>query len=214
MKKMFLLVLVPAIIMVTGCSGSYPKPDESAYNDITTEEAVFISESHDNKTENNINTYTDEHLLELAREMYFSACNMTEKYISGSVYAVNRSSTCIRNNQTAYLVSDSMVLTMDDISREWDNVFSTKYAEIYKDIFTNFFEENNSIWVIKKPYSRNASYMDSVISEISNRSENEIEFNVVSTYKNEDGTHKTITMPFSVVYSADIFRVGKFIMPY
>ena len=211
---MFLLVLVPAISMATGCSESYAKPNESAYNDITTAEAGLASESHDDNTENDINTYTDEHLLELAREMYFSACNMTEKYISGSVYAVNRSSTCSRNNQTAYLVSDSMVMSMDDISREWNNVFSSKYADIYKDIFTNYFEENSSIWVIQKPYSRNASYLDSVISEISNRSENEIEFNVVSTYKNEDGTQKTTTMPFSVVHSADIFRVGKFIMPY
>ncbi len=214
MKKIFIFALVPAIIMATGCSDSYPKPDESAYNYVTTQEPGLTSESHDENEGKDINTYTDEYLLELAREMYLSACNMTEKYISGSVYSVDHSSTCIRDNQTAYLVSDSMILTMDDISRDWYNVFSSKYADIYKDIFTNFFEENNSIWVIKKKYPKNSYYLDSVISEISNRTENEIEFNVLSTYKNEDGTNKTSSMPFSVAYTADIFKVGKFIMPY
>ena len=180
-----------------------------------------VSESHTGETpqtqtsdifyeenQNEIDTFTDEQLLAMAREKYNTACRMTERYLSGTAYITDKNKTIDRGGETAYLVTDSMVASIDDVMNEWLSYFSSKYVAFYNDMFSCYFQDGDNIWVIPQKYDLNETYLDTVISEVSERSDDEITFKAVARYKKADGTEKNVELPFSLVYNANVFKIS------
>ncbi len=206
------------VFMISGCD--FTEPDIVVYEQ-KKETISFIEGSEEKKSEDTetvsserIDEYTDEQLLEIAREQYRTACEMTEKYLSGKVYMFDRTKSIDRGGETAYLVNDSMISSIDDVMKEWLSVFDTEYIELYNDMFSHYFPEGDNVWVIPCEYDLNEKYIDTVISQIVSRNENEVKFKVVSRYQTSDGSQKIIELPFSIIYGANVFKVGTFVMPY
>lgn len=217
-NRCIIFLTLLAVLSFSGCDFKFSSGGNTSVPDISdssaSETQQSVSQDVFYEEENEINTFTDEQLLTLAREKYTMACLMTEKYLSGTAYVTDKSRTIDRGGETAYLVTDSMVASIDDIMNEWLIDFSSKYVALYNDMFSCYFQDGDDIWVIPQSYDVNETYLDTVISEVVERTDDEITFSAVSRYKKSDGTEKKVELPFSIVYSANIFKIGKFSMPY
>lgn len=212
MKKRAFLVFFTCLIGLTGCEISPMKVNFSA-DDNSVSEIAETSFTEDN-TYGIINEFTDEQILDSARNLYVQCLAVSEKYLSGSVYDVDSTLSQDYEGNTLYTVSDSRVNSFDDIYSEWLMVFNKNYFDERSEVFSDYLLKDNKIWVNTDPYEGDPSYIDTVLVKVLSRKDNEAQIQAVSTYQNEDGSLSKSEDVFSIVYSSNIFRAGQFKMPY
>lgn len=211
MKKRIILVFLICLICFSGCEIS---PMNADVSDRENSEHDVSETSFSEDTYEIINEFTDEQILDSARDLYVRCLEMSEKFLSASAFDTDSEVSMDRNGKTVYLLSDSRVKSMDDIYSEWMTVFNKKYFDEKSDYFSSYFSEDNSIWAETVPYEADPSYIDTVLIKVLSRKDNEAEIQAVSTYQNDDDSLSKSEDVFSIIYSSNTFRAGKFKMPY
>ncbi len=211
MRKRAFLFFFICMIGLTGCDIS-PMKVNFSFNDNSESNTVETSSAEE--AYEIINEFTDEQILDSARNLYVQCLDISEKYLSGCVYEVDSTVSLESEGDTLYAVSDSRVCSFDDIYSEWLTVFNKKYFDEQSELFSDYSEKDNKVWVNTDPYEGNTSYIDTVLVKVLSRKDNEAQIQAVSTYQNEDGSLSKSEDVFSVVYSSNIFRAGQFKMPY
>lgn len=205
-------VIFCLLILLPGCNISPMKADYINTQEKT--ENISETSNPDPEDDDIINSFTDDQILSAAREIYSNCLSIAEQYLSGSVFDVDTTESAVFEGKTYFPVSDSRVSDFDDIYSEWMNVFSSKYIDKESEMFSLYCFKNDRIWVQKRPYKADSSYIDTVLIKILSRNGNEAEISAVSTYQREEGNYSKSENVFSVVYSSDAFRAGKFTMPF
>lgn len=211
MKNRTFLVFLICLICLAGCEASPMKAGVSVKDrtDSKVTETSFSEETYEI-----INEFTDEQILASARDLYVQCLAVSEKYLSGCVFETDSSVSLDHEGKVLYMVSDSRINSFDDVYSEWMTVFNKDYSKEQSDCFSRYFWEDNKVWADTDPYKPDLSYIDTVLVKVLSRKDNEAEIQAVSTYQKEDGSLSKSDDVFSVVYSSNTFRAGKFKMPY
>ncbi len=211
MNKRAVIAFFICLIFLSGCDSGPMSAGVSMRNDTETK-SVETTCSEDDYNDI-IDEFTDDQILSAARDLYVQCLAVTDKYKSGCVYDTDISVTTEINDKTFYMVSDSRINTFEDIYSEWMSVFNQKYFNEKSDIFSLYLSKDDKVWVCSDPCEVNSAYIDTVLVKVISRKENEAEIQAVSSYQQADGISKSEDV-FSVIYSSNTFRAGKFNSPY
>lgn len=157
----------------------------------------------------------DDVLIAAARELYSRACETEWRFTVGSPYELDHSST-VQNSLgwDFYLITDSRINSLDDVRADYHQVFSEQYTDA---IDETFMEDGGHAYCFDGSRGANIFYEETVITGITDKSENEIVFSVENRYSDDGfggGAYSSSEEFTAVIDSDGIWRVMKFRLPY
>lgn len=160
--------------------------------------------------------HSDKTLIEAAQALFESACKTEWEYTVGCPYEVDYND-YIENEfeWQFYKITDSHITSFADIEADYYKVFSSEYPNKLSDLYK---EKDGAVYALCGERGSDLYYVDSEITGITERSDNEITFSVENHYSGNDFTGEvpySETDSFSVVvYDDGTWRAGEFTLPY
>ena len=194
-----------------GNSGSNNKQESKPAENSSSKSDV----SSDMESEANSDS-DDDVSIEEAQELFELACRTNWDFHVGSPYDLDFSATAQNDmGWDFYLVKDEGINSLADVEADYYTIFSSKYPNDLNEIFI---ENQGHVYALGGDRGADIYYIDSVVTSVKERTEDEIIFNVENNYSGDDYTGTgpyTETEEFSVVISDDgSLRVGRFRLPY
>lgn len=159
---------------------------------------------------------SDEELIAAGQELFKSACDVNWKFHVGCPYTLDYES--VAENSMGwqfYLITDEGINSLADVEADYHKVFSDAYPNDLSEIFM---EHDGRLYALDGGRGGNVYYIDSVITEVQQRLDNEIIFNVENRYSGDDYTGEgeyTENAEFSAVIDENgTWRAGLFTLPY
>lgn len=197
----------------------------------TTENIIFTTIEQTNTqattTEETTNTtletttlslgFDDEQLIQLANSLHEVACEMAWNYFNSSPYPMDYNNYIQDEYGNMYfLINDNSITSIDDVKKDWLEIFSNKYNEI--DFGNHFVENDGKVYVHDGSRGADITYSNTEITEISSKSSDQTEvfFKAVSHYVDpaDNSELEDQIYDFSIILENGSYHVGQFTLPY
>ena len=159
---------------------------------------------------------SDDELKAFAQTLYESACKTEWSYTVGSPYAIDYDSS-VENDLgwKYYMIITEGINSISDVEKDYYKVFSHKYPNALSE---TFIESDGHVYALNGSRGTNIFYLNSEITSIDSKNDNEIMFTVTSYYNgspyDDSGSYED-KAEFSMVKDDDgTWKAGKFRLPY
>lgn len=147
---------------------------------------------------------TESEWLAAAQQMYRDGCDMAFRYLcTGSEFEFDMQNLDIID-KTYFLTTCA---SFDEATKQYYELFSREYHA--NDFDGLLLEQNGRLYAARGARGMDMTYLSSEVEKLVSVSENEILFSVLVEY--EDGTEE---MEFSLVPEDDVWKIGRFTLPY
>ena len=163
-----------------------------------------------------MSSLSDDELKAAAQSLYESACKTEWSYTVGSPYAINYDES-IENDLgwKYYMIVTDGINSIEDVERDYYKVFSHKYPNALSE---TFMESGGHVYALNGSRGTNIFYLNSEITSIDSKGDDEIIFTVTSYYDGspyDDSEYYEDSAEFSMVRDDDgTWKAGKFRLPY
>ncbi|HAE52079.1 MAG TPA: hypothetical protein DCG30_02340 [Ruminococcus sp.] len=165
---------------------------------------------------NDMLSLSDDELKAAAQTLYESACKTEWSYTVGSPYAINYDES-IENELgwKYYMIITDGINSIADVEKDYYKVFSHKYPNALAE---TFMESGGHVYALNGSRGTNIFYINSKITSIDSKGDDEIMFTVTSYYDgspyDDSGSYEDAA-EFSMVRDDDgTWKAGKFRLPY
>lgn len=157
----------------------------------------------------------DSTLIAAAQQLFDKACETEWNFTVGSPYEVDQN-VSVKNSYgwDCYLVTSDGINSLDEVRLDYHKIFSENYEDHLDEVFTEY---DGRVYCLCGERGSDIFYIDSKITAINSRSENEISFTVTDSYSDDDLGNGSCVKEREFVISLDsdgAWRVSKFILPY
>ncbi len=158
---------------------------------------------------------SDSDLIAGAQKLFEQACEMEWNFTVGSPYEVDQN-VSVKNSYgwDCYLVTSDGILSLEEVRLDYHKIFSEHYEDHLEEVFTEY---DGRVYCLCGERGSDIFYIDSEITAVNSRSDNEISFTVTDSYSDDDfgGGSCVKEREFSISKDSDgSWRVSKFTLPY
>ena len=185
-----------------------PDPSGSGVFSINSDGAVVFSEDPSQQDDNV--------LITAAQLLFENACKTEWDYTVSCPYELDPGDYVENDFGWQYhRIKSSDITTMDDLRADYHKIFSESYPDQLSELYV---EENGGVYALNAARGRDLYYIDSRITRIISRKDDEIVFAVDNNYSGSDfEPDKPVTEKeeFSVVIEDNgTWKVSEFVLPY
>ena len=198
----------------TEASSESDEPTESSSEETSEEDYTY--DEHGAVVLDTSKEHSDATLIAAAQALFESACETEWRYTVGCPYEVDYN-TYIENEfeWQFYKITNSNITSFADIEADYYKVFSSEYPNKLADLYK---EKDGAVYALCGERGSDLYYVESVITDISEKTDSKITFTVENHYSGSDYTGEapySETEEFSVVvYDDGTWRAGEFKLPY
>lgn len=186
----------------------------------TSEEAT-VSETQSDIADDGLSSYTDEQLLLVANSLFSTASQMCWDCMSGRLFKLDEINmqeftNSSGNTECCFKVTESGISSVSDVKAYWHKFFSERYDDMYSEYLSVYRDENGELWARVGDRGSDIFYDYTLLSEIAEKSDDEVVFNAISYYSDPDTGLDQYTQEnkFSIVLKDGEWYIGTFTLPY
>ena len=168
---------------------------------------VFKSDSSD---------IDDQTIISAAQALFESACRTQWNFTVGCPFKTDDQFVETGDfNWRYYHISDSSINSLADVENAYHRVFSDRYdANVLSKLYI---EQDGSVYALAGERGADIYYTGSKVTEITSKTDDEIVFTVENYYSGSDygeGAHTESDQFSAVIGSDNVWKAGKFTLPY
>lgn len=164
-------------------------------------------------SDGNIDDHT---MISAAQALFESACRTQWNFTVGCPFKIDDQFIETGDfNWRYYHISDSNIKSFADVENAYHRVFSDRYPTA--DLSKLYIEQDGGVYALSGARGADIYYTGSKITEIKSKTDDEIVFTVENYYNGSDygeGAHTESDQFSAVIGSDNVWKAGKFTLPY